>query len=193
MKDAEFSYLAILRAWSHWYFLVSRYPEYLPGRRILRKGFEVAEKSLQQQSRKGIIRLAQLGRCISCGEKINVYEGDHIIPLSWGAPYSVENFMPLCKRCNSSKGNKDLLEWWIVHKKKHIKDLNQDALTIYLRLRYKLRDKLKKPFPLEPLKIATFQARETIPKELYLIWNEGVEKYNLIELKIPSQSKLTEM
>jgi 5-methylcytosine-specific restriction endonuclease McrA len=31
---------------------------------------------------------------------------DHVVPLSWGQPYSdeIENIQPLCSTCNNSKG-----------------------------------------------------------------------------------------
>jgi len=140
--------LIALRAWSHWHRVVSENPKYFPGLSLLKKGFEAAHESLMSESRKTVLRLAKLGRCVSCGVKVNVGSGDHIVPLSRGGPQSAENFMPLCRRCNSSKGSKDLLEWWIGCGR-HIKDLNHDALTIYLRLKYRLtsEEELDSPAP----------------------------------------------
>ena len=162
-EPSEEKMLIALRAWSHWYRIVTSKPKYYPGLSLLKKGFESALKSLKSESRKTVLRLARLGKCISCGAKVGEGAGDHIIPVSKGGPQSAENFMPLCRKCNSSKGNKDLLEWWI-GQGRNIKDLNQDALTIYLRLRYRLRHKIQAP--IEPLRKAIEQAKETLPNEL---------------------------
>ncbi|MEM2047605.1 MAG: HNH endonuclease, partial [Candidatus Jordarchaeales archaeon] len=150
--------LVALRAWSHWYLVVSRSPKYLPGLSLLEKGFETAEKSLRSESRKTVLRLAKMNTCVACGSRITIASGDHIIPLSKGGPQSAENFMPLCKRCNSSKGNRDLLEWWL-SLGRHIKDLNPDVLTIYLRLAFRL-----KAYPPPGVLVeAVRQAGETLP------------------------------
>ena len=48
--------------------------------------------------------------CFMCGtnEKPCI---DHIIPLSRGGNHSIGNLMTLCRRCNTSKGKKLLVEW----------------------------------------------------------------------------------
>jgi 5-methylcytosine-specific restriction endonuclease McrA len=48
--------------------------------------------------------------CAACGAT-GPSTIDHIIPLSRGGTDSVGNLMPLCGRCNSSKGTKTLTEW----------------------------------------------------------------------------------
>lgn len=37
---------------------------------------------------------------------------DHIIPLSEGGSYTASNIVPACVSCNSSKSNKDMVEWY---------------------------------------------------------------------------------
>lgn len=37
---------------------------------------------------------------------------DHVVPLSFGGRHDVENLVPACRPCNSSKGNKTLDEWY---------------------------------------------------------------------------------
>lgn len=41
---------------------------------------------------------------------------DHVVPLKKGGAYSKENIVPACRSCNSSKQDKDLLEWYTNHK-----------------------------------------------------------------------------
>lgn len=48
--------------------------------------------------------------CSFCGTKENL-SIDHIIPLSRGGSHTVGNMMTLCRPCNSSKGNKTVVEW----------------------------------------------------------------------------------
>jgi len=48
--------------------------------------------------------------CSFCGTKENL-SVDHIIPLSRGGSHSIGNMMTLCRSCNSSKGNKTVVEW----------------------------------------------------------------------------------
>jgi len=162
--------LIALKAWSHWYYVVTINPKYLPARRQMEIGFKSAVGGLQQESRGPVLRLAKLGTCVFCNTPVGNGVGDHIIPLSRGGPNSAENFMPLCKRCNSSKGTKDLIEWWI-SKGRHIRELNLDALVIYLRLRYRLATEkaLKSRVPWYIAK-ALAQAEETLPSEVKEIW-----------------------
>ena len=44
-------------------------------------------------------------KCLCCGEK-NKLEADHVIPVSKGGTSDIYNIQPLCKSCNSSKGNR---------------------------------------------------------------------------------------
>jgi 5-methylcytosine-specific restriction endonuclease McrA len=51
------------------------------------------------------------GRCVYCGCMPDVLTQDHVIPLSRGGTHTMDNIVPACKPCNSSKGNKDVDEW----------------------------------------------------------------------------------
>ena len=165
-----------LRAWSQWYYVVSVNPKYLPGFRILRVAFETALKSLQSESRKTIIRLISYRKCLMCGTDVGLGQGDHVIPISKVPYHCAENYAPLCKRCNASKGAKDLLEWWI-GKGKCITELHPDALTVYLRLKFRFTppEELHLPAP-EYFKIALQQAESTLPSNLLSCWREHLEK-----------------
>ena len=160
--------LIMLQAWAHWFRIISTNPKYLPGRGILQRGINSAIKSLESESRNTVLRLARRSQCIFCGREVKTGTGDHIIPLSKGGPQSVENFMPLCKKCNASKGDKDLLEWWFA-KGRRIVDLDQDALVIYLRLTYRL-NKAKDSPASENLLRAIAQAEDTLPVGLRGQW-----------------------
>ncbi len=156
--------LVMLWAWAHWYRIVSKNPKYLPGWKIFRRGLDGAIESLEGESRKTVLRLIRHNKCIFCGQEIGKGTGDHVIPLVKGGPQSVENFIPLCRECNASKGTRDLLEWWII-KGRHIKELNLDALVVYLRLTYRISADKEKPAPYY-LVTAVEQAKETIPKSI---------------------------
>ncbi len=51
------------------------------------------------------------GRCAYCGNKLEEVTMDHVIPITRGGVHSIENIVPACLSCNSSKGNKPLLVW----------------------------------------------------------------------------------
>lgn len=48
--------------------------------------------------------------CQYCGSNMQLTI-DHIIPKSKGGKDIGDNFLTVCKSCNSSKGNKDLMQW----------------------------------------------------------------------------------
>ncbi len=58
--------------------------------------------------------------CAYCGmtenehvkQKRQVLHQEHFIPLSKGGEYTVNNIIPACENCNSSKGAKDFFEWY---------------------------------------------------------------------------------
>lgn len=50
-------------------------------------------------------------RCTYCGGGENL-SFDHLIPVSHGGPNIASNLVPACRTCNSSKGNKDVFQWY---------------------------------------------------------------------------------
>lgn len=70
--------------------------------------------NLQRPNRKVSFRLRKYGCCLGCGKPISGGStGDHLVPVSLGGPSDASNYAPLCGRCNTKKGKKDFLEWWI--------------------------------------------------------------------------------
>lgn len=53
--------------------------------------------------------------CEYCGSEENITV-DHVVPISKGGAHSIENIVPACQPCNSSKGAKPLEEWLGTHK-----------------------------------------------------------------------------
>ena len=160
--------LTKLWAWQHWYRITNREGRHY-GISFLRKGFDSAPKSLQSNSRDTVRRLNLLGNCINCGAAVPPNStGDHIIPLAKGGPQSSENFEPLCRRCNSSKGDNDLLEWWIERQHKTIDTLNLDALCIYLRFTYQMLERQNKLQETAPsyCEAAILQAGATMQQDM---------------------------
>ena len=49
------------------------------------------------------------GKCIYCG--VVATSVDHLIPRLVGGPDSADNLVAACRRCNSSKGARDLFDW----------------------------------------------------------------------------------
>lgn len=54
-------------------------------------------------------------KCAYCGKKV-VLQKDHFIPVSKDGGYTVENIVPSCGSCNSSKNNQDFFEWYPTYK-----------------------------------------------------------------------------
>lgn len=89
---------------------------------------------------RSIIRLRKLNRCSYCDRELfdKNGDGDHIVGKGLdGALWQVPCCHTITGNCNSSKGKKDLLDWW-QKKNKDIDELKIDVLSIYLRAKWKL-------------------------------------------------------
>lgn len=51
-------------------------------------------------------------RCAYCGKEAKTLTRDHVVPVKMGGRYQVDNIVPACKSCNSSKGAKQFREWY---------------------------------------------------------------------------------
>ncbi|MZK53643.1 HNH endonuclease [Clostridium beijerinckii] len=50
-------------------------------------------------------------KCAYCGRKLPLAQ-EHFVPVSKGGEYTINNIVPSCKSCNSSKNNSDFFEWY---------------------------------------------------------------------------------
>ena len=107
---------------------------YGPGR--LRK-VEDFDSTLRNPGRMVELNLARMLTCYSCGLGISLKGlGDHIIPTVKGGPHGVSNFAPMCSKCNSKKGAKDLMEWWF-ETGRPLQALHEDVIVAYCRVQYR--------------------------------------------------------
>ena len=51
------------------------------------------------------------GGCAYCGETDTPLQRDCILPISRGGRYTVENVVPACSSCNTSKCNDEVTGW----------------------------------------------------------------------------------
>ena len=85
-----------------------------------------------------IRKLIKLNKCAYCQTPLTfkiMSQGDHIIAdfenrgILWTVP---------CDRsCNSSKGKKDLIDWWINHKGYDFSNISSDVVGIFVRAKYR--------------------------------------------------------
>lgn len=89
---------------------------------------------------RSIIRLRKINRCSYCDRELfdKNGDGDHIVGKELdGALWQVPCCHTILGNCNSSKGKKDLLDWW-QKKDRDIDSLKIDVLSIYLRAKWRL-------------------------------------------------------
>ena len=76
--------------------------------------------------------------CVYCGSKSELTL-EHILPRSRGGPDSPDNAVWVCKRCNSSKGDKRLYEWYGLENRYNVPRIAEGK---YLKLLYSLHKKM---------------------------------------------------
>ena len=54
--------------------------------------------------------LEYFGGCAYCGATDDLHQ-DHFIPFSKDGPYTPDNIVPACSRCNHSKNDSDPEDW----------------------------------------------------------------------------------
>jgi hypothetical protein len=114
-------------------FIVSRYKKLTSGQMSWSSSVRDHEKELE----KGMV-------CVYCGATGGL-STDHIIPVSRAGVDprvaalldSADNCVCACKRCNSSKGDRDVFEWYGSERTKEIPKL---VLSKFLKLTYRLHE-----------------------------------------------------
>jgi len=92
--------------------------------------------------------------CYGCGKGRKTHDRlkltiDHVVPTAGGGADSAENSALLCKHCNPSKNDLDLIEWWAIQGKT-LEMLDLGVLTVYIRNMFRLlsdEDRLYEPAP----------------------------------------------
>jgi hypothetical protein len=114
-------------------FVVSRYKKLESGEMTWSSSVRDYEKSLD----KGRV-------CVYCGSTANVTT-DHIVPISRAGVDprvttlldSSDNCVCACKSCNSSKGDRDVFEWYGPER---VPDIPKLVLSKFLKLAYRLHE-----------------------------------------------------
>ncbi len=73
-------------------------------------------------------------KCAYCGNESNSF--DHLIPRNLGGPDTPNDLVKSCMGRNSSKGDRDLIDWWVNHQKRDKDNLPRIPLGIYLKFSY---------------------------------------------------------
>jgi rubrerythrin len=76
----------------------------------------------------------KIDECIYCGSREHLTK-EHILPLSRGGPDHPDNVVWVCRRCNSSKGDKRLYEWYGLERRYEVPRVAEGK---YLKLLYSL-------------------------------------------------------
>ena len=103
-----------------------------------RRHLELAKKWIYEtEPSDSIAILFAKKKCAYCGTdlKFKVSVGDHIVGKKLEG---VQWRVPCCKTCNSSKGNHDLIDWWVGMKKRDILEIDKHVWAVYVRAKPRL-------------------------------------------------------
>ena len=114
-------------------FVISRYKKLVSGEMSWSSSIRDYERELE----KGRV-------CVYCGSTEGV-STDHVVPVSragvdpriMALVNSADNCVTACKKCNSSKGDTDIFEWY---GKDRLDDIPKLVLSKFLKLAYRLHE-----------------------------------------------------
>lgn len=92
------------------------------------------------------LQMRTKNECVYCGTESDTM--DHVIPKKLGGPDSANNLVNSCKHCNSSKSDRDMVDWWINGLGREESTLPRIPMGIYLKFSYdwhKINHTLGKP------------------------------------------------
>lgn len=148
-------------------------------------------------SRKTMLSHLSDPKCIVCGEVPDTLRGkmfDHMIPKALGGPDDMSNMVVLCKIHNSSKGKKDLLEWWMSKKWRAI-DLPRNILCLYARLMWAYHGRVLPGVKLAPDYMRAFieeRSKALFPKE-HIVAMYGSASSAMIYLALEDKDGTTDV
>lgn len=58
------------------------------------------------------LEICREGKCFYCERPCAELTMDHVLAVSKGGANTADNIVAACRTCNSSKGNRDVLEWY---------------------------------------------------------------------------------
>lgn len=87
-------------------------------RTIFFNKFKTGKQRISDLYNQNKIKLKAGDYCFYCGAEISKENltADHVFPRIKGGTNDMDNIIFVCKSCNSSKGKKDLLEWFLLNR-----------------------------------------------------------------------------
>jgi hypothetical protein len=162
--------LFALYALQEWECLPPRPDPYGPG--FFYSRIHAVLTGLTNVSRQTMFRHLTTGKCLVCDAPIDLTRTtlDHLLARDKGGPDDPSNALMLCRPHNSSKGTKDLLEWWGL---KGFQPLPRTVLCLYARIHWQHlgpeRLMAPCPAPTQHFLVARMQGLPGVPYQIALI------------------------
>lgn len=137
-------------------------------------GRDWAGRLTTDENRRVSFRLWDIRVCLMCeGELSRSSTGDHCVALVAGGPNGAQNYIPLCRSCNASKGRKDFLEWW-TFRGRLLEQLPNDAICAYARLTWRYLDGRRDSAAPDWIYEAVSEAASSLPTSRHALALQGL-------------------